>query len=91
MKGRFTIVEYDEGGVVRSQDKPNLRLVCLTDSNERLVIWGEEGKNRTNIDKVLRAGLPCQLCCEYKEPSEDFKTRFGHKHWVPQDAKLEVE
>jgi len=90
MKERFRIVMYEEGGEVRSQESPNLRLVCITDSNEKLVVWGEEDKNRTNIDKVLRAGLPCQIDCEYCEPPDDFKNKFGHKYWVPQDAMLEV-
>jgi len=90
IRGRFQIVTYEEGGQVRSQESPNLRLVCITDSNEKLVIWGEEDKNRTNIDKVLQAGLPCQIDCEYREPTDDFRKKFGHTYWVPQDAKLEL-
>jgi hypothetical protein len=89
-KGCFRIVDYEEGGPVKSRDSANVRLVCLTDANERLVIWGEEGSDRRNIDRVLVAGLPCQIECDYIEPSETLKDKFGHKYWIPQGAKLEV-
>jgi len=32
MKARFRIMGFEEGRPVRSQDSPNMRLVCLTDS-----------------------------------------------------------
>ena len=90
MKARFRIMGFEEGGPVRSRDSQNMRLVCLTDSNEKLVIWGEDGKDTKNIDKVLQRGLPCQVEVDYIAPGETFKSEFGHKYWVPQNSKLEV-
>ena len=90
MKARFRIVGFEEGRPVRSQGSANMRLVCLTDSDEKLVIWGEEGKETKNIEKVLQHGLPCQVECDYIAPTETFKSKFGHKYWVPQNHKLEV-
>ena len=90
MKARFRILAYEEGGKVRSQEEPNVRLVCITDANEKLVLWGTEKVNTSNIDRVLQKGLPCELECEYREPEEYFRTRFGHTYWVPQGAKVEI-
>lgn len=89
-KGRFRIVNYEEGSPVKSQDSANIRLVCLTDRNEKLVVWGEHNKDRRNIDRVLQSGLPCEIECDWIEPGEAFKEKFGHKYWIPQHAKLEV-
>jgi len=89
MKGKFTIVNYEEGGPRESQGSPNIRLVCVTNVNEKLVVWGEKG-NTANIDKVIAAGLPCELECEYREPDDWAKDKFGHKYWVPQHAKVKV-
>jgi len=89
LKGRFALVRYEEGGPVRSQDEPTTRLVCITDSDEKLVVWGEIG-NTANIDKVLRAGLPCEVECEYREPEEWARNNYRHKYWVPSDTELRV-
>jgi hypothetical protein len=52
--------------------------------------WGEHNKDRRNIDRVLQSGLPCEIECDWIEPGEAFKEKFGHKYWIPQHAKLEV-
>lgn len=91
MKGRFTAVEFEEGGPKPSREDPveRIRLVCMTDSNEKLVFWGKKG-NTTNIDRVMQAGLPCQIECEYHEAQEWAKSQYGHDYWVGQDAEVRI-
>ena len=91
MKGRFRITEYEEGRPMPSREDPvgKIRLVCLTDSHEKLVFWGKKG-NTANIDKVRGAGLPCELECEYHEPQEWAKSQYEHKYWVAEDAHVTI-
>jgi hypothetical protein len=86
-RGTFRLIGLDEGGVEGTPD--NLRLVCLTESKGKLAIWGRDGATG-NIDKVLKAGLPCTIECEYREPNEIHRDRFGHEYWVRQDFDLTV-
>jgi hypothetical protein len=87
--GTFHLVRFDEGGPKGKPD--NRRLVCVTQSGGKLAIWGQEVPTREmrNIEAVLKAGMPCTVECEYREPGE-FGVRFGHTHWVRQDFKLRV-
>ena len=71
---------------MQSQGLSNLRLVCITDSQEKIVFWGTLRKNRINIDKVLQKGIPCEVECEFTEPKEFFRNQFAHKYWVPEDC-----
>lgn len=91
MKGRFRIIEYEEGRPMASREDPlgRIRLVCLTGSNEKLVFWGKKS-NTANIEKVQRAGLPCEVECEYHEPQEWAKSQYGHKYWVAEHAEVRI-
>jgi len=75
---------------MRTQDSSNLRLVCITELHEKVAFWGTQGKNTVNIDRVLQKGLPCEIECEYIEPNEVFRNKFGHKFWVPENAQVEI-
>jgi hypothetical protein len=86
----FALTGFDEGGVQRSRDDPNnLRLVCLIEGGGKLVVWGSEGSHG-NIDRVMRAGIPCDVECEVIPPEPWGAIRYGHTHWVPQSRKLRV-
>jgi hypothetical protein len=87
MRETFRIVALDEGGVRGTPD--NRRLVCVLDHGGKLAIWGRDGA-RENIDKVLSAGLPCSVECEYRPPNEIQAEKYGHTHWVQQDFALTV-
>jgi hypothetical protein len=87
MRGTFHIIAFDEGGVRGTPD--NRRLVCVLDSGGKLAIWGRDGAS-SNIDKVMRAGLPCIVECEYRGPGQVQAERFGHTHWVREDSDLRV-
>jgi len=85
----FRLVRYDEAGV---QGQPSKRrLVCVIESDGKLAIWGQETPvhNMKNIDSVLKAGMPCTVECEYREP-EEWAAQYGHTHWVPQNCALRV-
>ena len=84
---RLRLVALDEGEVKGAPS--NLRLVCVTDSGEKLAIWGKRG-NRRNIDLVLAAGLPCTVECEYREPNQIHRDKFGHTYWVREDFHLTI-
>ncbi len=88
--GTFHLVRFDEDGPKGRPDKR--RLVCVIESGGKLAIWGQEvpSRNMRNIDFVLKAGMPCKVECEYQEPEEWAKERFGHTHWVAQGFKLRV-
>lgn len=86
-QGRFRLVGLDEGGVAGSPD--NRRLVCNIDSGGKLAIWGKDGARR-NIDTVLRAGVPCTVECQWREPNPVHADKFGHTHWVREDLELKV-
>ena len=86
-RATLRLVACDEGGVSGTPD--NLRLVCLATGGKKVAFWGSQGR-RENIDKVLRAGLPCTIECEYREPGRIQGDKFGHTHWVRQDFQLNV-
>ena len=83
----FRITALDEGGVMGTPD--HLRLVCRLEGGGKVVLWGGE-VSRLNIDAVLSAGVPCTIESEYRPPKPDLAEKFGHTHWVPQDARLRV-
>lgn len=85
--GRFQIVGFDEDGV--RGEPQHRRLVCLVESDGKLAIWGKDGA-RTNIDAVLKAGVPCTVECQYRPPGEAQAERFGHRYWVREDCRLTV-
>ncbi len=78
-RGIFKLVVFDEGGLAGPPD--NLRLVCLAKGGKKVAIWGREGR-RENIDKVLAAGLPCFVECEFQEPGRVQAEKFRHTHWL---------
>jgi hypothetical protein len=84
----FKLIALDEGGVRRSRDNTNLRLVCLIEGGGKLAVWGTV-ESRENIDKVQRARVPCEVECECVPP-EPWAVRYGHSFWVPQGHKLRV-
>jgi hypothetical protein len=83
----FRLVALDEGGVRGTPD--NLRLVCITDRDEKIAIWGKQDARR-NIDAVLTAGIPCTVDTEWREPGEVQARKFGHRYWVRGDFALTV-
>ena len=84
VRKRFVLVGLDEGGV---RGITNPRLVCLIEDGGKLAIWGTLG-NRTNIDLVLSQGMPCEVECAARAPSEWAQIQYGHTWWVPEDAPL---
>ena len=84
----FKLIGLDEGGVQGSLDNPNLRLVCHIEGGGKLAIWGMVG-SRENIDKVLNAGMPCEVECDCIPPAA-WASRYGHRQWVPQGNKLHI-
>lgn len=85
----FRLIGLDEGGVRKSRENDNLRLVCLIDGGGKLAVWGHEVA-RENIDKVRLAGMPCTVECEWIVP-EEWALKYGHTHWVPQGAALSIK
>jgi hypothetical protein len=86
-RGTFRLSGFDEGGVRGTPD--NLRLVCVLEGGGKLAIWGKDGASE-NIDKVVRAGLPCNIECEFRPPGDVQAQKFGHTHWVRQDYDLTI-
>jgi hypothetical protein len=84
---QLRLVSLDEGGVTGSPE--SLRLVCQTDSGQKIAIWGRRS-NTANIDSVLNAGLPCTIDCEYREPNDVHHRKYGHTYWVPETCPLIV-
>jgi len=84
----FNLVGFEEGGVMQSQGSDNLRLVCLIEGGGKLAVWGRTGE-RKNIDRVLGAGMPCQVECETIAPSA-WAIQKGHSCWVPEGRILKV-
>ena len=84
----FTFSAYDEGGM-RIGPTGARRLVCVADSNAKVVIFGREW-DLENINAVLEAGLPCTVRCETHPASRSVKRSFGHTHWVWEYSMLEV-
>ena len=87
-EGTFKLVRFDESGVAGNSE--HRRLVCVTDENEKLVIWGKEPNEMAKINSVLSAGLQCNISCEYRDPNEVHRQQYGHDYWVREDHKLEV-
>lgn len=87
-KGTFHLTGFDEGGVRGSAR--HRRLVCLIASGGKLAIWGKDGA-RKNIDTVLRAGMPCVIECEYREPNQTHAAQYDHRYWVREDCTLVVK
>ena len=83
----FTVMSFDEGGTQSTERA--IRLVCPTETREKVAIWGSVGNTR-NIDKVLGASLPCEIECETKPPNEWARLEHGHDYGVPEDARLRV-
>ena len=83
----FTVMSFDEGGTQSTERA--IRLVCLTETREKVAIWGSVGNTR-NIDKVLGASLPCEIECETKPPNEWARLEHGHDYWVPEGGRLRV-
>ena len=86
-RGTFRIVAFDGGGVRGPPD--NLRLVCVLESGGKAAIWGRQGASG-NIDKVIQAGVPCTVECDYREPGDIQARKYGHTHWVRQDLELKI-
>ena len=85
----FQIVGFDQGGEQVSRNGIVHRLVCHIEGGEKIAIWGKK-ENRDNIKAVLNAGLPCTVECNTIPPKEEWRTRHGHTHWVPEDFSLRV-
>jgi hypothetical protein len=86
---RFSLVGLDEGGVRRSQQSNNLRLVCLIAGGGKLAIWGRVGSCE-NINKVRASRMPCEVECDCIAAEEPWATKYGHKYWVPQGGNLRL-
>ena len=84
--GVFRIIGFDEGEE-KIGPKGAHRLVCNVEGGGKIAIWGSE-HSRSNIDAVLKAGLPCNIECEYRPPGPDHTHKYGHTHWVPQTYLL---
>ena len=80
----FMITRYEEGGPIETDNA--VRLVCRTETNEIIAIWGSAG-NMKNIDSVIAAGLPCEIQCETREPRA-WARDLGHNYWVPEHAPI---
>ncbi|MCD4785083.1 MAG: hypothetical protein K8T10_14810 [Candidatus Eremiobacteraeota bacterium] len=87
----FNIVGYDEGRPKKSLDNNNMRLVCYTDKMEKLVFWGTKGGDTSNIYLIFNSNLPVRVKCQYIDPLiEDFRIKYQHKYWCPEDASLKI-
>ena len=64
----FQLIGYDEGGL-REGPKGDLRLVCNAQSGEKVAIFGSK-QERSNIDAVLKSGIPCAISCETRPPAK---------------------
>ena len=86
----FAVVGFEEGGVRKSRENDNLRLVCNLPSGGKLVLWGKP-ENRRNISRVLDFESS-SLVVEVKwcVPSPVHAREYGHTHWVPETATLRV-
>ena len=84
----FTFLAYDEGGMMIGPTGAH-RLVCVADSDEKVVLFGREWELKI-INAVLGAGLPCTIRCETHPASRSVRRSFGHTHWVWEYSMLEV-
>ncbi len=87
--GKFRLVGLDNGDPGGAPE--HCRLVCMIEGGGKLAIWGQEApvRNLRNIEAVQKAGMPCTVECEYREPGEK-GVQYGHTHWVRQDFTLRV-
>ena len=85
---KFRLTGLDEGGVRQSRENDNLRLVCLVEGGGKLAIWGRHD-SRQNIDRVRKAGMPCDVECGCIDP-ESWALGYGHTKWVPEGSTLRV-
>ena len=82
----FAVVRFEEGGVRKSLENDNLRLVCNLRSGGKLVLWGKPEENR-NISGVLDFGsLPFVIEAKWCAPSPTHGRKYGHTHWVPENT-----
>ena len=65
-----------------------VRVVCVTDDNKKLVIWGEPGAMK-NVEEIRMANFPCVVSCDWDEPSDHAKEK-GHTGWVLPTMLLRV-
>ena len=84
----FTFLSYDEHGMMIGPTGAH-RLVCVTDSGAKVVIFGRECALK-NINAVLDAGLPCTVRCETHPASQTANRIAGHTHWVWECSTLEI-
>ena len=86
---RFVLTALDETGPIKSKGKNNLRLVCCIEGGGKLAIWGTVDSH-SNIDAVLRAGMPCTIECDTAEAVDPRFRRYGHTAWCPQNGRLRI-
>ena len=84
----FRFLAYDEGGMTIGPTGAH-RLVCVTDTGAKVVIFGRESE-LDNINAIVQKGLPCIVRCETHPTSQTANRMFGHTHWVWENSKLEV-
>lgn len=87
---RLRLVGYDEGGISGNDER--MRLVCQIEGGGLIAIWGrtKPTNEMRNINAVISAGLPCIIECDVRIPNRAHSEKFGHAHWVPEDAYLKV-
>ncbi len=85
----FRLIGFDEGGEKVGRDSGHHRLVCNIDGGGKIAIWGSKDSRR-NIDSVLKAGLPCDIECEYRLPDDPWAKEYCHTHWVPENWDLHI-
>lgn len=81
----YSFVDVDEGGSGKGVTVP--RGWCATLRVAGRSRSGARKGNRTNIEAVLAAGLPCVVRCACVDP-EAWAMKYGHTHWVPEDVRL---
>ncbi|MCE1245560.1 MAG: hypothetical protein LWY06_02825 [Firmicutes bacterium] len=85
----FILVSYEDGGPVNCKITEKCKLVCRTDQNEKIVFWGDS-EDEKNIKLIGSMSLPFRVNCRFIVPPEPYKSRFGHKYWVPKEAQVLV-
>ena len=77
----FRLTGIDPGS---TDDNPeHRRLVCLVEGGGKLVVWGREGQTE-HIQAVTGSGFPCVVSCDWIEPPEWAREKYGHTQWVPE-------
>ena len=67
----------------------NRRLVCLLEGDGKFAIWGRDG-NTKHIDMVQAAGFPCTISCDWREVPAWAHEKYGHPHWLEENAYMKV-